>query len=122
MTQNGTHDPLLQELFREASHELDGEAFTDRVMAGTQRIKRKVAIALLGATLGVLACVWLFALPLQEFGIMVARGLMTPLFQLGEGWLSWAITPINTVGSLLVVLAKVMRVAWKKARGAFYTN
>ena len=117
-----THDPLLQELFNEASQELEDDAFTDRVIAKTRRIKRKVIIAVTGITLGLLACAWLFALPLQEFGLLVVDGLMTPLFTVGEGWLAWVTAPINTVGSLLVIMAKISRMAWKKARGAFYLN
>ena len=47
----------------------------------------------------------------------VAQGLAMPLFELGDYRLSWVFAPVNNIATLLVVIFKLVRVAWKRTGG-----
>ena len=118
MTEN--QNSRLQVLFAEAQSDLDGEAFTARVMAQTRRLRFR-AVALIFATLVLVTGAWFFAPPLQEFTLLVAQGLITSLFDLGDGWLAFFLSPINNIGSLLILSVKAIRIGRKKIIGASYS-
>ena len=107
-------DPRLQELFAARREELDGEAFTDRVMARTRYLKYRVPALIAGITVMVVLVSLLLMPALEGFAYYVAVGLTTALIDLGEGWLAFFLAPVNTVGSLLILSAKLIRVAQKK--------
>lgn len=112
-------DPLLQTLFAEAQHDLDDEIFTARVMAQTRNLKYGVIAGFFCVTLMFAACAWYFAIP-QELAQLVTQVLTTSLIDLGDSWLAWLLAPVNNIGSLLIIGAKALRVAWKKIVGASY--
>ena len=107
-------DPRLQALFAEKREELDGEAFTALVMARTRFLKYRMP-ALIAGIAAVVVLVSLLLMPaLEGFAYYIAVGLTTSLIDLGEGWLAFFLAPVNTVGSLLILGAKLVRMAQKK--------
>jgi hypothetical protein len=111
-------DPRLQTLFADATPEFEADAFTARVMEKTRFLKYRLPASVIGIALVLAICALLLAPPLQEFAILVALGLTTALIDLGDGWIAWLFSPINTVGSLLIISAKAIRVFSKKVLGA----
>ena len=115
-------DPRLQALFAEANESLDDTEFTKRVVKQTQ--KRKVQWYLAGALalIVVLAIASQFILPLQSVAMVLTQVLSIELVNLGENTVSWFLTPINNLATLLVVLGKGLRMSWNKVRQASYAN
>ncbi len=113
-------DPILQSLFADAQHDLDGEAFTARVMAQTHKQKYRVIAGGLVVAIVLAASAWIFALPLQELAQLIAQVLTSSLVDLGESWAVWVLAPVNNVASLLVLSVKAIRVIRKKIIGASY--
>ena len=108
-------DTQLQTLFAEAQQELPGEEITARVMARTRSMRNLLLAGGISAALLLLAGAWLvFAIPLLEFAVLIAEALTMTLFNLGEGWLALVFLPVNNIGSLLVIIAKAIRVLQKK--------
>jgi hypothetical protein len=110
----------LETLFADATHELDGEAFTGDVMAKTRRLVYRVAAVIAGLVLALLFCAWWFAVPVRELSLLITQFLGTPLIDLGEGWLGWLATPVNNIAALSALSIKLLRVMWKKMVGASY--
>ena len=113
MTTN-ENEMRLQTLFQEAAIDLDGEAFTDDVVAKTRRLVYRVASILAGLVLMFLVSAWWFAVPVQELSLLITHFLASPLVNLGEGWAGWVFTPIKNIAALIALCAKVLRMAWKK--------
>jgi len=110
-------DPWLETLFAQAQPDLDADSFTTRVMARA-RYQRYRLVAIWGVVaLALTLCAWVLGIP-QQFARVVVEFLTIPLYDLGGGWLAWAFTPVNNIGSLLVLAAKLARVMLKKARRA----
>jgi len=111
-------DPYLNSLFSAAQRDLDGEAFTGRVLHGARSIRYRLYAGLAGVGVVLLAGAQLLSPALQELALGMAWGLTRTLIDLGDGWLAWLASPVNTVGGLLVLGAKALRVLQKKIRGA----
>ena len=103
---NEIRDPRLDALFHQSAEELPGEAFTDRVMARSRFLKYRLQAFAAGTLLLLLVAAQIMLPSMRDFSLMIAWGLTTNLFDLGEGWLAFAMSPINTVGSLLVLCFK----------------
>ena len=88
-------------------------------MAQTRGVRIRIVAGFACVTLMFAACAWYFAIP-QELAQLVAQVLTRSLIDLGDRWLAWVLAPVNNIGSLLVISAKAVRVAWKKVRGASY--
>jgi hypothetical protein len=118
-------DPVLQSLFaanQVDQIDLDGKAFTARVMAKTHSLKYWLASISGGITLVFLICIWIFNIPLQEVVQFITQTLATTLFDLGDSWTSWVFAPVNNIASLFVLSVKAMRVIYKKARVVSYSS
>ena len=114
-----TRDPLLLEAFAAAREDLADEAMTRAVLARTARTRWLRLGGLATALLVAVLTTWLaLGMTLEDFAFGIAEALMTPLVDLGEGWLAFFLLPVNTVGSLLVLVLKLARMAWKRATGA----
>ena len=113
-------DPLLETLFAEAKSELDGELFTAQAIAQPQKYKHRLLAAGVCVVLIFGLCAWLLAAPVQEFTLLLTQFLSTPLFEIGESSLSWILSPVNNLASGLVLIAKLLRVGWKRITGANY--
>jgi hypothetical protein len=107
-------DPRLQSLFVQARQDLDGEAFTALVMARTRYARYRLPAVYTVIVLALVACALLLTPSLQEFSLLVARALTASLIDLGDGWLAVVLSPVNTIGSLLIIAAKAVRVGQKK--------
>jgi len=112
MTEN--RDPRLQALFADVKNGLEEELFVTDVMVKTRFIRYRLPAMLAAASLIVLIFALVLAPSLQGFALVIAWGMTTPLIELGEGWLAWTLLPINTVGSLLILVAKLIRMGQKK--------
>lgn len=113
-------DPMLQALFAEARQELDGEAFTAQVMARSRVTGYRKAAGWLAAALVLVVCAGFLVMPLHELAGLLAQGLTTALIDLGDGWWSLVISPINSVASVLVLGFKVARMGMTRIRSASY--
>lgn len=111
-------DPILQSMFTAAQKNLDGEAFTDRVNKKTRSQRNRMIVALLSVVFVMAVCIWIFAIPIQEFPWVVTNFLTTTLIDLGDGWVAWVFSPVNNIAGLLVLSLKAMRMLWKKVIAA----
>jgi hypothetical protein len=113
-----TRDPVLLELFDNARQEFEGQDMTAKVMVKTR--KRLATMAAVAATAGLLVLLiswYLFSMPLLEFAVLISQFLTNPLFDLGEGWITLIVLPINNFASIAVLLTKVLLMGWKKLTG-----
>jgi hypothetical protein len=113
---------MLEKLFADAPGVADDEQFTHAVVQRTRSIKWR---ALLGALLALgllLAVLWAFSVPLGDWALLTVRLVATPLVNIPDGWWNWILAPINTLGTALVVLWRVLRLLSKRAIGASYVN
>lgn len=113
-------DPFLETLFAEAESDLDGELFTAQAIAQPQKLKHRLLAVGVCAVLVFGLCAWLLAAPVQEFVVLFTQFLGTSLLDLGEGNLSWVLSPVNNFASGLVLVVKLLRVGWKRIIGANY--
>ena len=104
-------DPELERLFATSTPDLEDAGFTERVMTETRRVK----LRWLGGGVAGLALVVLVAslagAPLGSWAVLASRFFTTAIIDLGEGWWTLLLAPINTIGGLLVL-------GWKAARMA----
>ena len=104
----------LESLFADRNAELEGKEFTHKVMSRTRRIRNYLLITVGALAIVSLLSLWVFDIPIPGIVIRVSEALTTTLFDLGESWTSWALSPINNVGGLLLVSWKALRIIRKK--------
>jgi hypothetical protein len=112
-------DPVLQNLFNEAPADLDGEQFVARVMARTQVLRYRFIVGAACFLLALAVSAWMLEVPL-ELAMLVTEVLTTPLLDLGDNWLAWAVSPLNNPGALLVLLFKMFLVFRRRIIGVNY--
>ena len=103
---NEIRDPRLDALFSQACEPLNNDAFTDRVMNRSRFLKYRTLAVVAATLLAILIIAQLFVPSLRDFALMVAWGLTTNIIDLGDGWVAFAVSPLNTVGSVLVFCFK----------------
>ncbi len=113
-------DPTLEALFGEARQELGGEAFTAQVMRRTRFARLRAETGWIGAAALLLVAGGLLFVPLQELAVLLAQALSTALFDLGESWLALVLAPINSVATVVVLGARILRVGRKRFRESSY--
>jgi len=113
-------DPLLESLFLEASHEMEGKEFTALAIAAPQRLKQKLLAAGFGIMCLIALCAWLLALPMQEFALLSVNLLSTNLVDLGETQTAWLLSPVNNLASILILSIKLCRSIWKRITASNY--
>ncbi len=101
---------LLRQVFADSDLELAGDDFTTEVMSHADRLKRRriVRRVLLGIVFA------LIAIPLEDFGLALARFLLTSLVEIDDSLAAELLAPVNSVGSLLSFVLLSLRVAHKK--------
>jgi len=120
MTNN--QDQILQTVFAEARQDLDGTAFTARIMSRTRKLLYLLATGGIAIAALLLTGAWLiFGMPLLEFAMLISNALTTTLVDLGEGWLALVFMPINNIASLVIITARALHLGWKKVTGASFT-
>ena len=121
-----TTDPMLEAWFAEAAMQEPDEQFTESVMSRTRKFKWRVlgiaAVVLAALVVAFLGAFLVFPAAVTEGALMIIGFVTLPVLSLGEGWLAWVLTPINTVGALLVAVVKLLRVVSRKALGASYVS
>jgi len=118
----GERDLVLQDLFAQADLSLEGETFTAEVVAKTQRRHTRIFMALGGLALVMIGVIWVFSAPLLGFAQLGATVLTGSIFELGTGWLSWALSPVNNYGSGAIIAVKAFLMLRKKFRVASYIS
>ena len=113
---------FLQTLFAEANEELEGESFTLKVMAQSRKQRYQTMVSWFSLAAMMLTSAVLLAAPLQEFAQLLTFVFTRTLVDLGGGWLTWLLSPVNNIGSLVIVGGRALRVGWKKIRRASYVN
>lgn len=115
-------DAQLQALFAEADVTLQDTEFTGGVMRRVRqrRLGWLVAAAALGVALLLVASQ--FLQPLQTVSVTVAQVLGIELVDLGDNPAAWFLAPINNLATLVVVLARGLRMSWKRVRRATYVS
>jgi hypothetical protein len=107
-------NPELERLFASDRPELEDSGFTERVMTETRRVK----LRWLGGSVAVLAFVVLIAslvgAPLGSWAVLASRFFTTAIIDLGEGWWTLLLAPINTIGGLFVLGWKALRMAVRR--------
>jgi len=104
----------LESLFADRNAELEGQEFTHQVMSRTRRIRNYVLVTVAALVIISVLSVWLFDIPIPGIVMRVSEALTTTLFDLGESWVAWILSPINNVGGLLLVSWKTLRIIRKK--------
>ena len=108
-------DAQLQTLFADSKNELDGEGFTDRVVAGTFSRRNRLIAGIAGMALVLAICIWVFNVPVWELVQQVSLVFTINLFDLGEGWVAWALSPVNNIAGVLLLSVKAIRILRKRA-------
>ncbi len=66
------------------------------------------------AGVGILVVASLLAVPLQEFAQLLAGALTSAVVDLGDGWIAWTVSPANSIGSLIVLSVKGIRLGRRR--------
>lgn len=114
---NEIRDPRLDALFSQACEPLANDAFTNRVMSRSRFLKYRMHAWVGGFTLLLLVAAQLFIPPVRELSLLVAWGLMANIVDLGDGWVAWLASPVNTVGGILAFCLKGLLLLRKWVRG-----
>ena len=112
-------DPLLQTLFADAQLELTEETFTAKVMSRSRLIRYRVLIPWVALALLLAAGAWFLGIPV-EVAQFVTQVLNTTLFELGDSWLAWMLSPVNNVAALIVIVVKAIRIGRRKLIAGSY--
>ena len=115
-------DPRLQALFANARQDLDGEAFTNGMMAKTRLQRYRTPALIAAVTTLVVVCAIMLAPSLLTFALLSAQAFTTNLVELGDGWLGLTLSPINNIASLLILGARIAFMGWKVISRTSYTN
>jgi hypothetical protein len=115
-------DSHLQALFAETNQSLVEDSFTKKVMLLTR--KRRMQWYLAGTIVVAVTVVIAsqFRQPLQSIALILADVLSIELIDLGDTAAAWFLSPANNLATALVVIAKGLRMSWKKARRASFAN
>ena len=116
---NEDRDPRLDNLFNQAREELDSGPFTDRVMHRSRFLKYRLHAVVAVITLLLVVVAQVFVPSIREFSLMLAWGLTSNIVDLGEGWVAWLASPVNTVGGAVVLCFKGLLMIRKRVRSGF---
>ena len=114
-------DPYLQSLFSEVE-ELDDRDFMLDVQNRIRAQERSRWLVLAGLLFAGSGVVWVMSVPLSVAAESLTLGLTSPLVKLGEGFLPLMLSPINNLASILILIAKLLRMGWKRIRTASYAT
>ncbi len=104
-------DTKLQNLFDQDKESLLSEqsirddGFSDAVMMQLNQADQRRSLWKM-VTLAAIALIAVTATIQLGVTEVVTLSLTSPLISLGEGWVSWILSPINNTGALLVLLVK----------------
>ena len=118
---NNDRDMVLQNLFNEANEKLDDSGFTSQVVKRTYKLLIRLGLLLVCTALVLLAGMLIFDISPLVVVQGVTEALTTPVFDAGDGWAGWLLTPINNIAGVLVLGFKSFRILHKKVlRGSSF--
>lgn len=107
-------DPQLQSLFKPES--IDDGGFTlatmDKILA--EEKLRQIKTAAIWAAIAVVLVTIVAYFGVAEF---ITHAMTSPIYDVGEGWVGWLLSPINNAGALLIALLKLFQVVRGGGRG-----
>jgi hypothetical protein len=89
------------------------------VMRRSRFLKYRLHALVAGLTLLLVVGAQIFVPSIRDFSLMVAWGLTSNVVDLGEGWLAWIASPVNTVGSVIVFGFKGVLMLRKRVKSGF---
>ncbi len=115
-------DQQLERLFAMTPAAPADAEFTRDVMSRTRRFTwRAVLYAVLAVAL--LTTVLLaLGVPLDDGVLWVVQLVAMPLFPMPDAWWSWVLAPVNTLGAVLALGFKLLRMLGRRAVGSAYVD
>ena len=107
-------DMVLQNLFNEANEQLEDSTFTSQVVKRTYKLVIRLGLLVVCTVLLALAVMLVFDLSPLQMAQGISEVLTTPMFNLGDGWAGWILTPINNIAGVFVIGFKGFRILYKK--------
>jgi len=99
---NSENDLLLQSLFAESKKELDADAFVLQVMNRTSLLQKKMVATIVTLALLLFLAGWMLDIPLA-IAELITEVITATLFDFGNNWVGWALSPINNIAGLCVI-------------------
>lgn len=107
-------DAVLDAMFGAAEQDLPAEEFTVSVMAGVNARRRRLVAGRLSVAVLLILLELLLDSPLQNSVGFVTSTLATNLFELEGEWLSFVLSPVNSVAGLLGLLLLGLSVLYRR--------
>jgi len=111
---NDERDPMIESLFKDAEKELDGDVFTERVIAGVNRRHRRIVGVRIAIILALVVVELMTTEPIQNTVGAATQLLSTQLLDLGEGWFSTLFGPLNSVLGIVGLLLIGMQALYRR--------
>ena len=98
-------DPLLQQLFDLAKHDLGGEAFVAGVMAQIDTLRRRAIVAWVVAGLVLLVAAWLLTPTMVAAVTLLSQALPQSLIEVDEppAFVGQLLSPLNSIAAVVAV-------------------
>ena len=109
-------DPLLQQLFDLAKHDLGGEAFVAGVMAQIDALRRRAIVAWMVAGLVLLVAAWLLTPTMVAAVTLLSQALPQSLVEVDEpsALVGQLFSPLNSVAAVIAVSVLVILFVYRK--------
>jgi hypothetical protein len=109
-------DPLLQQLFDLAKHDLGGEAFVAGVMAQIDASRRRAIVAWVVAGLVLLVAAWLLTPTMVAAVTLLSQALPQSLVEVDEpsALVGLVFSPLNSIAAIVAVTVLVIVFAYRK--------
>lgn len=108
------HDPKLERLFQQAESSFVDDAFTETVIEGVRRRRRRILLGRLAVLAAIVLLEVVLESPLQAYLGVVADVLGTPLLPVGDAWLAFIFAPVNSVAGLIGIVLLGLNVLYRK--------
>ena len=115
-------DPFLQTLFAEDQNPLPADDFVDAVMERTSRLKRNLYLVFVALVAGFFAIALVAGWPMLELASTLSGVLGMELVNFGDSATSWILLPINNLATILVLIWRLVLMAWNRAASASYVS
>ena len=109
-------DPALEALFDSAEKELRDDAFTLAVEQRIDRRGKRVLVGRLAAVMLLVALEVLLESPMQQSLGVAAEILSTALIPLDDEWLSFVLSPINSIAGLIGLVLIGTQILYRRMR------
>lgn len=107
-------DPALKALFNQASQELEGNSFTNRVMSRIDSARRWSVLGWAGFAIAFFAGAALLAPPLVDAVGLLSQVLPRSIIDVDNDWLDQLLSPVNSVAGLVALGFLGLRAVYRK--------